>query len=124
MKSLMFLLFALVLLMACVSQQAAAREELMGQTGTLEYPFPNSNEHELVVWPDTSCTDGIGWSDFGAEIAPETKVTFIGRDLNRQDLDLLTGQRVCAYGMVQTTGEGEGTKEKFLWVTIVILPKR
>ena len=99
-----------------------ARQEMRAEVGELQYPFVGKSD--LVVWPDTSCTGGIRASYFGANITERTVINFVGRDLHRQNLDLLTGERVCAYGLVEITGEGEGTKEKFLSLTIVILPKQ
>ncbi len=127
-----FLIIATVLCSVFVVS-ASARQEMRACIGELEYPFVE--ESSLVVWPDTSCTGGLKASSFGGEITENTIITLAGQAPRTRDLDfptgkwvsnwnwgMITGKWVCAYGIFDIQGEGEGTKVKIVSLTIVVLP--
>ncbi len=88
----------------------------VGDKGYFKYPWIEKND--FVIWPDKTKT---GSSGFGALITSETKIMIANRDIGRKNLDLLTGKPVVAFARIKRVGEGEGSKEYCLSLTIFIL---
>ena len=119
MKKIAIILVLMFVVMGFVSFVSAAEKIAyyeVGDKGYFKYPWIEKSD--FVIWPDKTMK---GSSGFGALITPETKITIVNRDISRKNLDLLTGKPVLAFARIKQVGEGEGTKEYCLLLTIFVL---
>lgn len=116
------MLFVAILSLVVSALPASADEPIRhvqnAVVGEFEYPWL---DREMVIWPADG--DSIMASDFAGIISNATYVKVVNRQLERANLDLLTGERVFAVGSFHTVGEGEGSKTYCDSLTVYLLPR-
>lgn len=108
--------------MACVPLTFSQNEKgvLMeaGDMGEFQYPWM---DNDFAIWQKIDQFGGkTGY--VGGTITSKTKITVVNRKITRENLDLLTGKRVIAYGTFLLIGEGEGSTKIWQNLTIFVVP--
>ena len=124
MRKLMFLVAVVAFVAMVVPVQANAQVRYFKNVvvGNFEFPWlPGSYDNEMVVW--SADDDSIMVSSFSGQITGTTKVRIFNRNLGRENLDLLTGERVFAVGLFHMVGEGEGSTTHCDSLTVYLLSR-
>ena len=109
--------FAVMTVMTTASWAQEASYYEIGDKGYFQYQW-SGTPGSFVIWGNK---DLRGSSLFYGEITSETKITMVNRRISRENLDLLTGKPVIAYGKFKEVGRGEGGRTFCLELTIFVL---
>ncbi|KKS15913.1 MAG: hypothetical protein UU71_C0012G0027 [Parcubacteria group bacterium GW2011_GWB1_41_6] len=122
------MLLALVVLFLSVSVASAAEKIRVFEDGDKgEFFLRGREDFEVAVGGDFAVMNplpqGGKAGHFSCRIGPDTVVSIVNRKINRDNLDLLSGKQVLAWGKIKSIGEGEGAKQLCLSLNIFILPQ-
>jgi hypothetical protein len=118
MRKMIWIVVAVVVFMFPVVSPAQEITET-GDKGEFEYPCLGT---EFCVWNKIEST-GARTTNLNGEITPATKVRVINRNISIENLDLLSGRNVLAYGKFRIVGTDENTRTICDELNIFILPK-
>ncbi len=119
--SLIMLTLLCVAAMPAVGQTKSYEQAMVGK---FEFPWlPQMYNNCLVVWPKGDAADSLGESTFGGVLTDKSVIKVVNRKIDRVNLDLLTGERVIAWGKFRTIGEGEGSETFCDTLNLVLLSK-